>query len=395
MHRLIRHRRVALAALIAWTAPDAGLSAQNVAATPFDFSGVMYPQFRYAVDEATKAANGGHAASRFDVERVYLTFRMPAGDDGSIRVTTDVFNNPCSCSGCYQGWSVRLKYAYFQYNFLHNIADQPGFNATARFGMLHTALIDHEEGFWPRWISQVATERNAFFSSADVGVAGILTLPKRWGEVYATIANGGGYTTPETDPYKDVSARVSLTPWGASGGILKTLTISPWAYVGRTASKFLASSGSSSTGAADGLTRDRAGVFVGIRDRRFTAGLDVANRTETVETGTSLATRSTYDNTGSLTSAFALVRPAELFGESTSRSPWGLLARLDTFKPFDNAAAAGAQTTGASNQLLIYGLWWDLNQKASVSLDFQHLRPSGGSTTPESKVLFVHGQVSF
>lgn len=390
-----RPRLLALAAIVTWCVPHTPLRAQGAAAAPIDFSGVIYPQFRYATDDATKNANGGNAASRFDVERVYLTFRMPAGDDGSIRVTTDVFNNTASCTGCYQGWSLRLKYAYFQYNFLHNINDEPGFNATARFGMLHTALIDHEEGFWPRWISQVAVERNGFFSSSDVGVAGILTLPRKWGEVYATVANGGGYGATEADPYKDVSARVSLTPWGASDGILKTFTISPWAYMGKTASKFLSSSGSASTGAADGLTRDRAGVFVGIKDRRLTAGLDVANRTETSETGTSLATRGTYDNTGSLTSAFALVRPAELFGDSETHSPWGLLARLDTFKPFDNATAAGAQTTGASNQLLVYGLWWDLNQKASFSIDFQHLKPSGGSTTPESKVLFLHGQVSF
>lgn len=397
MFKPIPVRRAALAALLLWLAPDAVLSAQGAAAAPVDFSGVIYPQFRYATDDATKNANGGRAANRFDIERVYLTFRMPAGDDGSVRVTTDVFNNSGSCAGCYQGWSVRLKYAYFQYNFLHDINGQRGFNATARFGMLHTALIDHEEGFWPRWISQVAVERNGFFSSSDVGVAGILTLPKQWGEVYATVANGGGYGATETDPYKDVSARVSLTPWGAGDGLLKTFTISPWLYAGKTASKFIASNGAAGTDAANGLTRNRDGVFVGLKDRRLTLGAEWAERTETVETGTTLATRGTYDNTGTLTSAFVLARPAELFPDDHRRqhSPWGILARMDDFKPYDNATAAGAQTTSAANRLLIYGLWWDLNQKASFSLDFQHLQPRSGSTTPESKILFLHGQVNF
>ena len=55
----------------------------------------------------------------------------------------------------------------------------------------------------------------------------------------------------------------------------------------------------------------------------------------------------------------------------------------------------GAQTTSATNQLMIYGLWWDLNQKASFSIDFQNLKPQSGSATAESKVLFLHGQVSF
>jgi hypothetical protein len=388
-------RRLGQGALVALLASlsSAGLAAQSASA--IDFSGVMYPQFRYATDDATQAANGGNAASKFDIERIYLNFRMPAGDDGSIRVTTDLYNNSSACTGCYGGWTLRLKYGYFQYNFLHNIGGHDGFNATARVGMLHTALIDHEESFWPRWISQVGVERNGFFSSSDLGVAGIVTLPKKWGELYATVANGGGYAAVEADPYKDYSARLSLTPWGGADGFLKTVTISPWAYVGRSASKFLTAAGAEGTDAADGLTRNRAGVFVGVKDRRLTAGVDLASRTETGETGSTLATRGTYDNTGTLTSAFALVRPVELLGGGNAHSPWGLLARLDTYKPYDNGTAAGAQGTGAKNELLILGAWWDLNQRASFSLDLQHLNPRSGSTTTESKVLFLHGQISF
>ena len=153
---------------------------------------------------------------------------------------------------------------------------------------------------------------------------------------------------------------------------------------------------SAGTAAADGLTKDRAGVFVGLKDRRLTAGVDWAQRTETVETGTTLATRGAYDNTGTLTSVFALVRPAELFSDDPKfRSRWGVLARVDTYKPFSAAASAGAQTTSAANQLLIAGLWFDLTSKASFSIDLQNLTPKSGSTTAESKVLFLHGQVSF
>lgn len=368
----------------------------QAAAPVLDFSGVIYPQFRLTSDDATKNANGGKATSRFDVERVYLTFRMPAGDDGSVRVTADVFNNAGSCTACYAGWAVRLKYAYFNYNFLHDIAGKKGFNASARLGMLHTAVIDLVESHWPRWISPSAAERNGLFSSSDVGAAGVLTLPNAWGELYATAANGPGYATAETDPYKDASARLSLTPWGRRTNIWKTFSVSPWIYFGKTASKFLTTAGSAGTDAANGLTRNRAGVFVGLKDRRITAGVDLGQRTETVETGTSLATRGTYQNTGRLTSIFALVRPAELAsGDPKARSRWGVLGRLDTFTPFSAAASAGTQTTGASNQLLIAGLWWDLNQRASFSLDLQNLKPTGGSTTTESKILFLHGQVSF
>ena len=387
-------RATFLAAILLIAAP--ALRAQQVAAPAIDFSGVIYPQFRFTSDNATKTANGGSATSRFDVERVYLTFRMPAGDDGSIRVTTDVFNNSGSCTGCYSGWSVRLKYGYFNYNFLHNIGGKKGFNAAARIGMLHTAIIDQVEGHWPRWISQSAEERSGFFSSADVGAAGVVTLPDSWGEVYATVANGPGYTVSENDPYKDWSARLSLTPFAKQSGMLKSLVISPWFYVGKTASKFLSTPGSAGTSAADGLTRDRMGMFVGLKDRRLTAGVDLGQRTETVETGTTLATRGSYDNTGKLTSAFVLVRPTELLSSDPKfRSRWGVLGRVDAFKPYSSSTAAGTQTTSASNQLLIAGLWWDLNQKVSFSIDFQNLKPQSGSTAAESKVLFLHGQVSF
>jgi len=395
----MRHRIVTLrlqtAGLAAVTALGS-LGAQQAPAPSATVSGLLYPQFRYTTDAATKAANGGNATSAFDLERVYLTLQAPAGDRASVRVTTDVFNNASGCTGCYGGWTVRIKYAWFHYDAWRNIGGHSGLDAAFRLGLLNTVVVGHEEGFWPRWISRVGMERNGFFSSADMGAAAILTLPRAWGEVYGTVVNGGGYTQIESDPHKDWSVRLSLTPWGSADNWLKTFTISPWVYAGKSASKFLSATGSAGTDAANGLTKDRAGVFVGVRDRRFTSGFTLAQRTEAAETGSSLATRGTYDNTGTLTSAFALVRPAELFsGDPKARSRWGLLARLDTFKPFSAGTSAGAQTTGAKNQFLIAGLWWDLNQKASFSLDLQNLKPQGGSTTTESRVLFLHGQISF
>ncbi len=395
LFRSIHHTLCAAILALFALAPAGPLGAQ-AARPPAEFSGVIYPQYRMTTDAATRDANAGNAASRFDIERVYLTFRMPAGDNGNIRVTTDVFNNGSSCSGCYAGWNVRIKYAYFHYDLLRDIGGRKGFNGAVRFGMLHTALIEHVETFWPRWVSKAAAERAGYFSSADVGVAGLVTLPNQWGELYATVANGPGYERVEADPYQDVSARLSITPWGREPGWQRSLTLSPWFYRGRTASRYIAAPGAASTAAADGLDRNRAGVFAGLRDRRLTAGFEMSQRTETIETGSSLATRGTYDNSGRLTSVFALVRPAELFsGDSARRSRLGVLARVDDFTPYSSAVAAGTQTTSSATRLLIAGLWWELNQRATFALDLQHLRPLGGSTTPESKILFLHGQISF
>ncbi len=395
----LRRALLATVAIASFAAQPALAQDAPKPATPgFDFSGVLYANYRYATDSASKAGNAGNDANKFDVERVYLNFRMPAGDDGSIRVTTDVFNNTTAATnGYYPGWTIRLKYAYFQYNFLHNIGDMKGFNATARFGMLHNALIDHEEGFWPRWISQTAVERTGgFFSSSDVGVAALVTLPNSWGEVYGSVANGPGYGAAETDRFKDMSARVTLTPFGAEKGFLKTLTISPWAYMGSTASKFQ-NGGTGQVGTvSDPLDRNRYGVFVGIKDRRFTAGAEYASRSEMIETGsnTSAAPRATYTNTGNLTDGFVLIRPFELLDDK-EKSPIQLFARYDSFKPFSDARSSGAQTTSAANVQTIAGIIYDLNQKSSLSLDFQNLGRSGGSTVAEQNIIFLHLMVSF
>ena len=110
-------RRILIAALA--VLPGARLAvAQTPApsAPPIDFSGLMFGSFNMRTDSAGKATLGGKTPNQFGIDRVYLTFRMPAGDNGSIRVTTDVFQNTSTATnGYYQGWAIRLKYAYFQY----------------------------------------------------------------------------------------------------------------------------------------------------------------------------------------------------------------------------------------------------------------------------------------
>jgi hypothetical protein len=399
--RALRHAAIVAAGAALLAQPVVAQDAPKPATPGFDFSGVLYVFYQMKSDSASKATVGGQQPNQFQVDRAYLNFRMPAGDDGSIRITTDIFNNSSACGGgCYQGWTARIKYAYFQYNFLHDIGDQKGFNAVARVGMLHTVIVDHEEGFFPRNLSQVGVERNAFFSSSDVGVAGLLTLPKKWGEVYATITNGTQYSQTELDPYKDYAARVSLTPWGSEEGFLKTITISPWIYMGKTASKFI-NGGTGQVGAVtDGLDKNRMGVFVGVKDRRFTAGADWGQRTETVETGanTAASPRVAYNNTGTLTDAFVFARPVELFGADPKlKSPFSLFVRYDNYKPYSDqrSAGTGTQTTSSANTLLIAGASWDLNSKATVSIDYQDLSPQSGSTTLASKILFAHFVIAF
>ena len=182
-----------------------------------DFSGIIFANWSYRTDRAARAQN------RFDVERAYLTFRMPVGDRTSIRITADVFQNTAAPGDAfYRGWAFRAKYAYLQYDFLRNYQ---GMSAYARLGMLHTVVIEHVETFWPRWLSRTAVELTGFFASADLGAATQVNLPSKRGELYATITNGPGYTSRETDRFKDAGVRLTLTPLSASKGLLSTTAI--------------------------------------------------------------------------------------------------------------------------------------------------------------------------
>jgi hypothetical protein len=348
---------------------------------PVDFSGVLYANFQYRGDKGPQKSQ-----NKFDLERAYLTFRMPAGDRASIRITADVFQQTATPNDAfYKGWVVRAKYAYLQYDYLKSAS----WNATARAGLIHNVVIDHIEGFWPRWISQTAVERAGFFSSSDAGVGTLVTLPNKFGEFYATIVNGTGYTARETDRFKDYSARVSLTPLsGSSNKIVKTLALTGWTYIGAVGSAFVNGGAGQVGTVGSSLPRTRAGVFLGVRDPRLTLGAEWATRKDGKENGanTLVSPIVEVDSTGRLLSGFATIKPFQLMNP-TSTLPLGLVARFDRFKP--NTANDSYVNT------VIGGLTWDLNKKTALSLDYQELTPHNGAIAAATKTYFLHLVANF
>jgi hypothetical protein len=381
--------RVALAVLFCapgWAAAQmpSPSSSRDTAATPakqdaapaLDFSGTLFANYQYRGD-----AGPAKTTNRFDVERVYLTFRVPAGKRASVRVTTDIFQQTTSGSDSYyRGWVVRAKYAYLQYNYMNG----PSWRAAARLGLLHTVFIDHDEQFWPRWISTTPTDRAGYFASADAGIATVITLPAKFGEIYGTITNGPGYTSRETDRFKDYAARLTLTPWAQlKASPLRTLAFSAWGYKGATASAFV-NSGSGQIGpVGEGLARDRWGVHAGSITPTFTFGAEYASRREEGETGgnTVVDHRSVVDSTGTLASAYAVLRPVTLLGGPRTH-PLSLVGRFDR--------VVTNTDSDARYNVVIAGLIWDLTSKASFSLDYQETTPVSGSPIAVNKTYFAH-----
>ncbi len=343
------------------TVPPAPAAASGAAAPALDFSGVVFGRYEVRTDSQARAAAGGHRPSQFTVDRVYLTFRMPVGDRMSVRATTDIVQQA-------NGWGVRLKYGYLQANLLQDIAGRKGFNALARVGMLHTVMIEHEETFWPRYLGPVAVERFGFFSSADLGAAAQVSLPSKLGEVYATVTNGPGYATPENDRFKDVAARLTLTPFARTPGWLSTFAISPWVYRGATASRFVNGGAGQAGPIPDAMARHRWGIVAGVRDPRLTLAAHYARRTEDVEAGANsvASPRSVSSNTGELWSVHGVARVlAWQWGKNTSRL--GMVGRVDRFEP--TAGQAG------SVRQVIAGIQYEPTARTALALDFQEQAP--------------------
>ena len=348
---------------------------------PVDFSGVLYANYQYRGDKGT-----AKSTNKFDLERAYLTFRMPAGDRASIRITADVFQQTAAPQDAfYRGWVIRAKYAYLQYDLIKS----PSWNANIRGGLLHNVVIDHIEQFWPRWLSQTPVERNGFFSSADAGVAATISFPNKLGEIYATVVNGPGYTSRETDRFKDYAARLTLTPLSSwDNKVLKTFALSGWTYQGAVGSQFV-NGGAGQVGTVGvSMPRTRSGIFAGLRDPRLTAGAEWDTRKDASETGanTLASPRVEVDSTGRLLAGFITAKPFQLVNDK-STFPLGLVARWDRFKP--NTANDGFIN------IVIGGLTWDLNKKSAISLDYQEVTPHAPAAIAATKTYFLHLVANF
>jgi hypothetical protein len=369
---------VVLLGLLSPNQPRAQTPAQPAAPT-VNVSGLIFGNYQYHLSGQSKDF------SQFLLDRAYITVRASVAERMSIRVTTDVFQ-----SGDQNGWTIRAKYAYLQYDLVKRSA----WSAALRAGMLHNVVVEHVEQFWPRFVSQVALERSGAFASADVGAAAQVTLPQRLGEVYAHVVNGPGYTRRETDRFKDYAARLTLTPLaGRVSGFLSTLAISPWFYEGAAASQFVRGGGGGAIAPIGaGLPRDRYGLVVGIRDTRLTAGADIGRMrtvTDALAPGPPPA-RVVSDTRANVLSAFGTLRPLA-FASSTRRSRFGLLARYD--KVESNTA------NDDRYHFVIAGLLFDVNARSTLVLDYQEqLADSGAPALPPPgsfRALFAHIVVNF
>jgi hypothetical protein len=349
-------------------------------ATPsVNISGLIFGNYQYHLSGQNQEFN------QFALDRAYINVRATVSERMSARVTSDVFQ-----SGDGNGWTIRAKYAYIQYDYLK----RPSWSGVFRAGMLQNVMVENVEQFWPRFLSPVALERSGGFASADVGAATLVTLPQRWGELYAHVVNGPGYTRRESDRFKDFGARLTLTPLaGRASGLLSTLMISPWFYEGAIASTFVRGGGGGAIAPVGaGLPRDRYGVVAGVRDPRLTLAGEVARMrtvTDALGPGT-IPTRVVSDARANIWSAHGILRPLA-FGRADRASRFGIVGRYDGVEP--NTA------TDERYHFLIAGILIDVNARSTLAFDYQEqLANDGAPALPAPgafRALFAHIVVNF
>ena len=198
------------------------------------------------------------------------------------------------------------------------------------------------------------------------------------------VVNGTGYDNPENNKYKDVQARVSITPLMKSASILKTFTITPWFSWGGNTSVFLNSATNPIT---DKLQKDRYGVFVGNKDRRLTFGAEYAQRKDGADNNTTDATLDQIVNTtGELYDAFVIVRPLE-FSQPDIKQSFGLVGRFDHWKPNKDSTA--------NAQFIVAGVFWEPTRKIALALDYQQTTPKSGLSGAKASSIFLHFNLVF
>lgn len=330
----------------------AGLTAQTAPAAPTTtapaLSGTIRGNYHYLFDGPKEDFN------QFALDRVYVTVRGTPAPRLDYRVTTDVFQ-----SGDGNGWTIRLKYGYLDYA----LTEGDAWATSLKAGILQTVTIEQQEGFWPRWLGPVPIDRHGFFQSADAGVATETALPNDLGDVYLHVVNGTGYTKREVDRYKDLGGRLSLTPFASSGSrLLASTTLSGWVYEGAAVSKFV---NDTLSPVSDGLTRDRWGVHLGMKDPRVTLAVEHSRREDDVEGGanTIVSPRTVASRSGAITGGFAIIKPFA-FASAEGTSPFSLVGRYERVSPVEDDA-------DLDYHYMLAGAIYEINKRFAISLNYQ------------------------
>lgn len=294
----------------------------------------------------------------FDITRAYIDVRKRIGAGAQARITLDV--DRISAAGA----SRNNLFDYIKYAYVDLPVDIPSsmqvipFSLTAKFGLQHTCWIDWSGKIW-RFENVRATfadaHKNSITSSADfgLGAAGAFTLPMMPEiQYHATLLNGAGYRSAETNGDKDVALRLNANVYSGDIG-----TVVLGGYIGERHSLFnTGNAKTTQSGLLVALTNsDYGNVYVEYQNDQ---------RSNKPVNGYSIG---------------GFIYPAKEI------VPAGLLARYDMYNPDTTSANKETKTT-------VLGAFYDWGKDVTMSLD---LTSSQTGTAAEQKVAALRSEIKF
>jgi hypothetical protein len=332
--------------------------------------GVIY--LRNMTDLSDNTAANSAEKKGYDevgIDRVYLNFTQSITPKVKMRVTTDIYQKAgtivtardsggTKVPSYYNGWDVRLKYAYVD---LGNLLPQ----TTFRLGMLQSPWIDYVENLWKyRVVSKVLMDVEGQFSSADLGGGILYKLPKGYGEFYGAAVNGTGYENPENNKLKDYVGRLALNlipKWGGN----RSLQVAGYYYNGYT---------NPSPNYTPALYRTRAGGFAYFAYDYFSIGAEYDKTHDDKLTGSSIS----YTNSGGF-SVFGEVKPPQgtKFIEDLA-----LFGRYDKWDPNTNVGdtilGTAPNRSVSAHTRMIGGISYQVAKNVRFMVDGQRMTYNSG-----------------
>jgi hypothetical protein len=286
-----------------------------------DFSGQLFT--RYGVNTTGTAAEQNF--NSFALDRLYLTAKARVSETVSFRGTTDIVTTAPEAK---LGYTAIVKYAYFDWKM------RPWL--TLRAGMMQTGWPNYVTKTWGyRAVSKVLIHEQGFLSTADLGAGLTAKLPNGFGEAAIGLHNGSGFKRAEADRFKDLSARLVLTPFARSAGWAAGFEVGGHTYQGTH---------------SDGSDRVRYGGLLAYKSAGFRLGLNVETRSDGGVRGTGA-------------SAFGALG----LGEVAGLGRFELLGLVEGYDP-DTAASEDRELRG------IVGLAYQPNADLTFALNYQQTR---------------------
>lgn len=170
----------------------------------------VYLDYTATTEPKVTDADGNQVTGNaFNVGRAYINVTGNISHLVAFRVTPDVVRETGPGSSLNGSLTLRLKYAYAQFN----LDDWMQRGSWARFGMQQTPWVDFIDNVYRyRFQGTTFEDREGILSSSDVGATFRYVFAGNYGDLHGGIYNGDSYNRPEANDQKAFMVRATVRP---------------------------------------------------------------------------------------------------------------------------------------------------------------------------------------